>query len=99
MLRGASPTIQAAMVQKTARGTNQLRDGGSPPTSPLQTLQVRPVPIAVAKALIVPNHYLHSLPGGTCLAFGVFVQRRLLGALTLGVGPLNAYRVPPQPTA
>jgi hypothetical protein len=45
----------------------------------------------MAKVLIVQYHYLHSLPGGTCLAFGVFLGNRLLGALTLGVGPLNAY--------
>ena len=82
---------RAAMVQETAREANQLRDGGSRPTSPLHTLQVQPVPFAMAKALIVPHHYLHSLPGGTCLAFGVFLGNRLLGALTLGVGPLNAH--------
>lgn len=35
----------------------------------------------------MPHHYLHSLPGGTCLAFGVFLETRLMGAITLGVGP------------
>ena len=82
---------QAAMVQETARGANQLRDGGSRPTSPLLPLQVKPVPISMAKVLIVRYHYLHSLPSGTCLAFGVFLGNRLLGALTLGVGPRNAH--------
>jgi hypothetical protein len=56
-------------------------------------MQVKPISFAVAKVLIVLYHYLHSLPGGTCLAFGVFVDSRLLGTLTLGVGPLNAYRL------
>ena len=45
----------------------------------------------MAKRVIVRNHYLGSLPGGTRLAFGVFFGRRLLGATTLGVGPYNAY--------
>ena len=45
----------------------------------------------IAKKIIEQFHYLHSLPGGTCLAFGVFFLNRLLGALTLGVGPFNAY--------
>jgi hypothetical protein len=37
------------------------------------------------------HHYLHSLPSGTRLSFGVFNDSRLMGTLTLGVGPLNAY--------
>ena len=82
---------KAAMVQETARGAIQFRDGGSRPTSPLHSLRVKPISFAVARVLIVLYHYLHSLPGGTQLAFGVFVGNRLLGALTLGVGPLNAY--------
>jgi hypothetical protein len=45
----------------------------------------------VAKEIIVAHHYLHSLPGGTQLALGVFLGSRLLGALTLGVGPYNAH--------
>jgi hypothetical protein len=52
---------------------------------------VQPVPIVLAKKLVERHHYLHSLPGGTRLAFGVFVSSRLLGALTLGAGPTNAY--------
>jgi hypothetical protein len=51
------------------------------------------VPVKVAKSLLVREHYLHSLSGGTQLAFGVFLGHRLLGALTLGVGPFNGYRL------
>jgi hypothetical protein len=47
--------------------------------------------VAMAKRLIIEHHYLHSLSGGTCLAFGVFLGNRLQGALTLGVGPTLAY--------
>ena len=36
---------------------------------------------------------MHSLPGGTSLAFGVFSGKRLVGAATLGAGPANAYRL------
>ena len=74
-----------------AQPADQRAGGGSIPTPALLSLRVRPIPIAVAKVLIVRYHYLHSLPGGTSLAFGVFLGNRLLGALTLGVGPLNAY--------
>ena len=69
---------------------HQGAGAGSTPSAALQQLQVRPISFAVAKALIV---LYHSLPGGACLAFGVFLGPRLLGALTLGVGPLNAYRL------
>lgn len=41
--------------------------------------------------MLVREHYRHSLPCGTCLAFAVFFLSRLLGALTLGVGPFNAH--------
>ena len=63
---------------------------GSTPRAALQQLRVLPVPLRAAKALLVPNHYLHSLPGGTQLAFGVFVGVSLRGAVTMGVGPFNA---------
>ena len=66
---------------------------GSSPRMALHLLQVCPLPISIAKALLVREHYLHSLPGGTCLAFGVFLGSRLLGALTIGCGPSQAYRL------
>ena len=71
--------------------SNHGAGAGSIPSAALQSLQVQPIPVAVAKGLIVQHHYLHSLPGGTCLAFGVFLNQRLLGALAFGVGPLNCY--------
>jgi hypothetical protein len=43
--------------------------------------------------MVVKHHYLHSMPGGTRLAFGVFLGPRLMGAATFGVGPKNAYRL------
>jgi hypothetical protein len=48
---------------------------------------VRPISKSTAKELLIREHYLHSLPGGTKLAFG----ERLLGAVTLGVGPFLGY--------
>ena len=63
---------------------------GSNPRAALRAIQVCPVPIRIAKIVIERHHYLHSLPGGTKLAFGVFVTDRLLGAITFGVGPFNA---------
>ena len=72
---------------------NHGAGSGSTPRAALQSLEVRPIPIRTAKTLLVPKHYLHSLPGGTRLAFGVFLGNRLLGALTLGAGPANAHRL------
>ena len=43
--------------------------------------------------LLVREHYTHSAAVGTQLAFGAFVDLRLLGVLTLGVGPYNTYRL------
>ena len=74
-----------------ARPAYQQAGGGVSPTPALQSLQVRPIPIRSAKAILVCEHYLHSMPGGTQLAFGMFLESRLLGALTLGVGPFNSH--------
>ncbi len=59
----------------------------------LQLLKVKPIPMLVAMRLLEREHYLHSLPGGTKLAFGVFLDGKLLGAIALGVGPINAHRL------
>ena len=66
---------------------------GASPRTALQRLEVKPIPFRVVKTLMVRHHYLHSMPGGTQLAFGVFDGELLVGALTLGVGPKNAYRL------
>ena len=66
---------------------------GSNPSAALHSIIVRPIPPIAAKRMIVRNHYLHSFPGCTKLCFGAFVGDRLLGAITMGVGPANAYRL------
>ena len=38
---------------------------GSIPRAALQSIHIAPIPIAVAKTILVRHHYLHSLPGGT----------------------------------
>ena len=73
-----------------ARPASQQAGSGASPTSALQQLGVQPIPIMIARKLIERNHYLHSLPGGTHLIFGVFDNESLAGALTLGAGPFNA---------
>ena len=56
-------------------------------------MKVMPVPFRIAKMLLIQEHYIHSMPGGSRLAFGVFAGTALLGALTLGCGPMNAHRL------
>ena len=81
-------------VSVGASTTSSLEAGpGASPRTALQQLQVKPVPFRVVKTLLVRHHYLHSMPGGTQLAFGVFEGKLLVGALTLGVGPKHAYRL------
>ena len=54
----------------------------------LRSLRIKPIPFILARSLINRNHYLHSFPGGTKLSFGIFYQSFLMGAITLGVGPI-----------
>ena len=76
-----------------AQLADQRAGGGATPAPALQELRVRPVRARVVGSLLKRHHYLHSMPGGTQLAFGVFAGARLLGAITLGVGPKNAHRL------
>ena len=87
ILRGAS----SAGGVRAARPVIQQAGGGSSPTSALHEIVVKPIPVSVARRIIEAHHYLHSLPAGTRLAFGVFLGPRLLGALILGVGPKQAH--------
>ena len=76
-----------------ARPESIQAGGGASPTPALQSLTVRPISHRAAKGLLVRNHYLHTMPGGTKLAFGIFNNDRLMGAVTLGVGPFNVHRL------
>jgi hypothetical protein len=82
-MSAASVMVSTASIHEERRGPN--------PTAALQSLIVKPVPFVVAKRLIERNHYLHTFPGGTKLAFGVFTNNHLHGAMSLGAGPANAY--------
>ena len=90
---GSVPREQRLAMSAGRIPANRLpfpaEEGSATPTPALHDLRVRPVLLAVAKAIVVRNHYLHSLPGGTKLSFGIFLGSRLLGAVTLGVGPFN----------
>ena len=54
-------------------------------------LTVQPIPARIAGDLIRQHHYTGTMPGGTKLSLGVFGGTRLLGVITLGVGPTNAF--------
>ena len=76
-----------------ARSENHRGGGGASPTPALQDIRVTAIPHRISKALLEREHYLHSLPGGTIFSFGVFVGSRMLGTLTVGVGPKHGYRM------
>ena len=73
--------------------TTQEAGAGSNPSSALHALQLIPLSHIEAKNILVRNHYLHSLPGGTKLSLGIFLHAKLLGALTFGVGPYLGYKI------
>ena len=67
--------------------------GNAIPTPALRDLRVRPILFRIAKSIVVGNRYLGTMPGGTRLALGVFVGKRLLGVVIFGVGPSNIYHL------
>jgi hypothetical protein len=84
--------MSAGSVMVSTTSNHEVR-AGSIPSPALHSIRVQPIPFIAAKILLVKHHYLHSLPGGTKLAFGIFVEARLLGAITFGAGPQNAFRL------
>ena len=74
-----------------ARSADQRASDGASPIPALQNIQVHTATPAHLKPLLVRHHYLHTVPAGTHLAFGVSLEGTLCGALTLGVGPAHAY--------
>ena len=86
------PSMSAGSVAVAQPESIRAR-GGAIPTPALQSLTVRPISHRAAKELLVRNHYLHTMPGGTRLAFGVFLGQRSLGALALSVGAFNSRRL------
>ncbi len=84
-MSAAGVLVSTSSIQEVGRGSN--------PTAALQSLVVKPVPFVVARRIIEKHHYLHSLPGGTKLVFGVFINDRLKGAISFGAGPTNAYNL------
>lgn len=77
--------------------TLQVGDGVSNTTPALQPhardVVVQIIPPHLARAILIRDHYLHSMPGATRLCLGVFLERQILGAITLGAGPINAHRL------
>ena len=66
---------------------------GASPRTTLQRIKVCPISHRIAKQLVEREHYLHSLPGGTHMAFGVFLGIRMLGVITIGAGPMKGYSI------
>lgn len=85
-------SVSAAGVKKSIVSIHET-GAGSNPSAALHSILVQPIPFTLAKKIIEKNHYLHSMPGGTKLAFGVLRDGRLLGTLTFGAGPHNAYKL------
>ena len=90
-MKGTSQQIISAAVVTGSMASLQEAGAGSSPSAALHDLKVSTIPMLAAKEILERHHYLHSLPGGTMLCFGVFCGQRLLGALTLGAGPALAY--------
>jgi hypothetical protein len=84
--------MSAGSVMDSTTSDQEVR-AGSIPSPALQSIMIRPIPPVAAKKIIARHHYLHSLPGCTKLCFGVFSGNRLMGAVTFGAGPANAFRV------
>ncbi len=86
-------TCPGAGGVEAARPAIRQAGGGANPTPALHDLQVVPLSHKFARQIVEKHHYLHSMPGGTELCFGVVANGKLMGAITFGSGPANAYRL------
>ena len=83
---------RAGSVEAARSEIHRIGDGANPIPA-LHSIRITPIVFDVAKRVLVEHHYLHSMPGGTQISIGTLVEDRLLGVLTLGVGPTNAHRL------
>ncbi len=82
--------MTSAVGVEVAQSAFQQAGSGAIPTTALQPFHVAPVSFNVASKVITEHHYLHSMPGGTKLSFGVFSNGKLAGAMVIGAGSVNA---------
>ena len=61
--------MSAAGVTASTASVHEANPGANPRAA-LHSILVLPIPFVAARRLIVKNHYLHSMPGGTKLVFG-----------------------------
>ena len=66
--------MSAVSVEASTAFTPKAWPGSSPRTA-LHELRVTPIALGIAKRVLTKHHYLHSLPGGTQLSFGVFLGK------------------------
>lgn len=60
----------------------------------LPTIGIHPIPTSLCRSIVTREHYLHSYPAATSLSLGVFdASDEIVGAITLGAGPPNGFRV------
>ena len=79
--------VEASMVSILEAGP------GASPRAALHLLRLSIISFVIAKIFIASHHYLGTFPGGTHLALGAFLGHRLVGVMTLGVGPGQVYRL------
>ncbi len=94
ILEAATKTIRAggAISSTSALLAEDAAAKASPALSP-HDLELRAIPAHLARLLVVPHHYLHSMPAAVQICLGVFGQGRLVGALVLSSGPINGHRL------
>lgn len=69
----------------------QIAEGGSIPTSPLQSFRIDHVEHAVAKKWVEQWHYSHRIPTGKNIYFGLFHNDKLYAVIVYGIG-VNPYQ-------
>lgn len=88
----AAVTHDSSAVSVEASTVPTLGTGpGASPRTALPSLWIAPIPFVFAKQMVTNMHYLHSMPGGTQLTFGVYAGVYPRGVITIGVGPKNAH--------
>lgn len=87
------PLIKNAASVRVGTVPTQGAGAGSSPSAAIHDLRVLPILPLLAKKVFEQEHYLHSMPGGTMLCFGVYLNSRFMGAISFGAGPSQAYKL------
>lgn len=88
------PAVPESSKQQDAReSTRETAVQVRPSGSIVRSIHVQPVSRSVVQPLVVNHHYLHSMPAGARVCFGIYLHNDLHGAVVFTAGARQGHKL------